>query len=103
MVDTTVWDTVGTMDTDTTTARGLLMPNLKPKLKLILPLMLGTDTMAVDTDMADTDMADTGMAADTADTTVMANRFLNSNILPFFKITPLWSFRNLHYCPLQYY
>merc|ERR1711935_530486 len=74
MVDTTVWDTVDTMDTDTTTARGLLMPNLKPKPKLILPLMLGTDTMAVDT----------GMAADTADTTVMANRFLNSNILPFF-------------------
>merc|ERR1711935_699670 len=76
MVDTTVWDTVGTTDTDTTTARGLLMVNLKPrpKPKLILPLMLGTDTMA----------ADTGMAADTADTTVMANRFLNSNILPFF-------------------
>merc|ERR1712008_184965 len=86
MVDTTVWDTVGTTDTDTTTARGLLMPNplLKPHPRLILPLMLGTDTMAVDTDMADTDMADTGMAADTADTTVMANRFLNSNILPFF-------------------
>jgi hypothetical protein len=89
----TVWDTVATTDTDipvltvmptTTLARGLLMPNLKPKPKLILPLMLGTDTMAVDTDMADTDMADTGMAADTADTTVMANRFLNSNILPFF-------------------
>merc|ERR1711956_143459 len=85
----TVWDTVATTDTDipvltvmptTTLARGLLMP--KPK--LILPLMLGTDTMAVDTDMADTDMADTGMAADTADTTVMANGFLNSNILPFF-------------------
>merc|ERR1712086_1078528 len=56
-----------------------------------------------DTDTADTDMADTGMAADTADTTVMANRFLNSNILPFFLITPLWSFRNLNYCPLQYY
>merc|ERR1711935_1247469 len=75
----TVWDTVVTTDTDipvltvmptTTLARG--------------PLMLGTDTMAVDTDMADTDMVDTGMAADTADTTVMANRFLNSNILPFF-------------------
>merc|ERR1712008_54992 len=90
MVDTTVWDTVGTTDTDTTTARGLLMPNLKPKPhpRLILPLMLGTDTMAVDTDMADTDMADTGMAADTADTTVMANRFLNSNILPFFFNNP---------------
>merc|ERR1712021_38701 len=84
----TVWDIVATTDTDipvltvmptTTLARGLLMPNLKPKPKLILLLMLGTVTMA-----ADTDMADTGMAADTADTTVMANRFLNSNILPFF-------------------
>merc|ERR1712037_1068376 len=61
----TVWDTVDTMDTDipvpmvttdTTTARGLLMPTLKPtpKPKLIPPLMLGTDTMAVtDTDMAE--------------------------------------------------
>merc|ERR1712086_1228547 len=70
MVDTTVWDTVGTTDTDTTTARGLLMLNLKPrpKPKLILPLMLGTDTMAV--------------------ATVMANRFLNSNILPFFLNNP---------------
>merc|ERR1712008_96557 len=68
MVDTTDWGTA--------TARGLLMLTLKPrpKPKLILPLMLGTDTMA----------ADTGMAADMADTTVMANRFLNSNILPFF-------------------
>merc|ERR1719464_2317556 len=54
----TVWDTVATTDTDipvvtvmsTTTARGLLMPNLKPKPKLIPLLMLGTDTMAVDTD-----------------------------------------------------
>merc|ERR1712203_245694 len=72
--DTTVWDTVATMDTvwdtvattdtdipvltdttDTTLARGLLMPNLKPKPKLIPLLMLGTDTMAVDTD---TGMAD---------------------------------------------
>merc|ERR1719350_1134049 len=60
----TVWDTVDTTDTDilvltdttdTTTARGLLMPNLKPKPKLIPLLMLGTDTMAVDTD---TGMAD---------------------------------------------
>merc|ERR1712076_180229 len=66
----TVWDTVDTMDTDipvltdtmdTALARGLLMPNLKPKPKLIPLLMLGTDTMAVDT---------TGMAEDTmADTT----------------------------------
>merc|ERR1712158_104775 len=55
----TVWDTVDTTDTDipvltdttdTTLARGLLMPNLKPKPKLIPLLMLGTDTMAVDTD-----------------------------------------------------
>merc|ERR1712210_429594 len=67
----TVWDTVDTTDTDipvpmvttdTTTARGLLMPNLKPnpKPKLIPPLMLGTDTMAVtDTDMAEDTMVDT--------------------------------------------
>merc|ERR1712037_489807 len=46
--------------TDTTTARGLLMPNLKPNPKLIPPLMLGTDTMAVtDTDMAEDTMVDT--------------------------------------------
>jgi hypothetical protein len=80
----TVWDTVATTDTDipvltvtsTTTARGLLMLNLKPMLmpKLIPPLMLGTDTMAVDTDtvMADhtmVDTTDTVMDTDT-DTTV---------------------------------
>merc|ERR1711997_963804 len=64
----TVWDTVDTTDTDipvltdttdTTLARGLLMPNLKPK--LIPLLMLGMDTMAVDTDtgMAEDTMADT--------------------------------------------
>merc|ERR1711971_1085599 len=48
-------------DTDTILARGLLMPNLKPKPKLIPLLMLGTDTMAVDTDtgMADHTMVDT--------------------------------------------
>merc|ERR1712051_986776 len=47
--------------TDTTTARGLLMPILKPMLmpKLIPPLMLGTDTMAMDTGMADHTMVDT--------------------------------------------
>merc|ERR1719350_2647030 len=61
------------MDTDTL-ARGLLMPNLKPKPKLIPLLMLGTDTMAVDTDMgmADhtmVDTTDTVMDTDT-DTTV---------------------------------
>merc|ERR1711997_476109 len=52
--------------TDTTLARGLLMPNLKPKL---IPLLkLGTDTMAVHTDtMVDT--TDTVMDTDT-DTTV---------------------------------
>merc|ERR1712242_566454 len=77
----TVWDTVDTTDTDipvltdttdTTLARGLLMPNLKPKPKLILLLMLGTDTMAVlTTGMADTmaDTTDTVMDTDT-DTTV---------------------------------
>merc|ERR1712158_241882 len=79
----TVWDTVDTTDTDipvltdttdTTLARGLLMPNLKPKPKLIPLLMLGTDTMAVDTDtgMADhtmVDTMDTVMDMDT-DTTV---------------------------------
>merc|ERR1712172_362519 len=82
--DTTVWDTVATTDTvwdttdtatDTTLARGLLMPNLKPKLKLIPLLRLGTDTMAVpttDTDMAEdtmVDTTDTVMDTDT-DTTV---------------------------------
>merc|ERR1712203_1203085 len=55
----TVWDTVDTTDTDipvltdttdTTSARGLLMPNLRPKPKLIPLLRLGTDTMAVHTD-----------------------------------------------------
>merc|ERR1740129_565539 len=62
--------------TDTTSARGLLMPNLKPMLmpKLIPPLMLGTDIMVVDTDtgMADhtmVDTTDTVMDTDT-DTTV---------------------------------
>jgi hypothetical protein len=100
-----VWDTVATItDTDipvltvmptTTLARGLLMPNLKPKPKLIPPLMLGTDTMAVDTVMAmDTDMVDTmvdtvdTMAVDTdmavTDTTVKKT-VLDCNILPFFK------------------
>merc|ERR1719291_867064 len=54
--------------TDTTSARGMLMPKLKPM------LMLGTDTMAVDTDtgMADhtmVDTMDTVMDMDT-DTTV---------------------------------
>merc|ERR1712051_1045814 len=94
MVDTAVMDTVldivDTMvvmpvilivltDTDTTTARGLLMPNLR--LMLMPLLMPTTDTTAVDTDtelMAlDTDMVDTvdTMAVDTdtvtdTDTTV---------------------------------
>merc|ERR1712088_647200 len=60
--------------TDTTLARGLLMPNLKPKPKLIPPLMLGTDTMdTLDiTGMAEdtmVDTMDTVMDTDT-DTTV---------------------------------
>merc|ERR1712172_455489 len=50
------------VDTDTTEARGLLMPNLKPKLPLLPPLKLmpnlkpgdTVDTMAVDTDTVDT-------------------------------------------------
>merc|ERR1712172_218016 len=78
----TVWDTVDTTDTDipvpmvttdTTTARGLLMPTLKPnpKPKLILLLMLGTDTMAVtDTDMAEDTMVDTTDTLTDTDTTV---------------------------------
>merc|ERR1719382_240819 len=66
----TVWDTVDTTDTDipvltdttdTTLARGLLMPNLKLKPKLIPLLMLGTDTMdTLDiTGMAEDTMVDT--------------------------------------------
>merc|ERR1712088_596128 len=61
--------------TDTTLARGLLMPNLKPKPKLIPLLKLGTDTMAAlttDTDMVEdtmVDTTDTVMDTDT-DTTV---------------------------------
>merc|ERR1719273_1636328 len=66
----TVWDTVDTTDTDipvlmdttdTTLARGLLMPNLKPKPKLIPLLMLFTDTMdTLDiTGMAEDTMVDT--------------------------------------------
>merc|ERR1712008_43599 len=99
----TVWDTVATTDTDipvltvmpTTTARGPLMPNplLKPHPRPMLkPLLTMVDTMAVDTVMVDTAVM------------VMANR--NCFILEYlaiFLIIPLWSFRNLHYCPLQYY
>merc|ERR1712051_582677 len=64
-------------DTDTdTSARGLLMPNLRPM--LMLPLMPTTDTMAVDTDtvmavmVLDTDTVDTvdTMAVDTDMVTV---------------------------------
>merc|ERR1719382_1954973 len=68
--------------TDTTLARGLLMPNLKPKPMLIPLLMLGTDTMAVDTD--------TVMDMDT-DTTVKKT-ILECNILPFFKQPPFGAF-----------
>merc|ERR1711894_678118 len=68
-----------------TTARGLLMLNLKPnpKPKLMPPLMLGTDTMAVLTDI-------TGMAEDTmVDTT---DTVIECNILPFFKQPPFGAF-----------
>merc|ERR1719222_1292214 len=66
--------------TDTTTARGLLMPNLKPnpKPKLIPPLMLGTDTMDTLTD-TDTD-------------TTVKKTVLECNILPFFKQPPFGAF-----------
>merc|ERR1712086_921016 len=115
----TVWDTIATTDTDipvltvmptTTSARGLLMPNLKPKLHprpMPKPLLTMVDTTvmvdtAVDTDTVDTMVVDTVMV-DTADT-VMANRnCFRLEYLAIFLITPLWSFRNLHYCPLQYY
>merc|ERR1712051_921569 len=88
----TVWDTVDTTDTDipvltdttTTTARGLLMLNLKPnpKPKLMPPLMLGTDTMV--------DTTDTVMDTDT-DTTVKKT-VIECNILPFFKQPPFGAF-----------
>merc|ERR1712008_609302 len=118
MADTVVdTDTVTHTDTDTTTARGplmlnpLLMPHPRP---MLMPLLTMVDTMAVDTVMVDTavdtDTVDT-MAVDTVmvdtavDTpTVMANRnCFRLEYLAIFLITPLWSFRNLHYCPLQYY
>merc|ERR1740129_331430 len=87
----TVWDTVDTTDTDipvlmvttdTTSARGLLMPNLKPMLmpKLIPPLMRGTDTMAgdTDTDMADHTMVDTtDTVTDTDTDTTVKNCFFD--------------------------
>merc|ERR1712088_785013 len=64
--------------TDTTLARGLLMPNLKPrpKPKLIPLLMLGTDTMAVDTDtgMADHTMVDTMDTVMDMDTDTMVKK-----------------------------
>merc|ERR1719162_177410 len=96
----TVWDTVATTDIPvltvmpTTTARGPLMPN--PLLKLHPRPMLKPLLTMVDT----TVMVDT--AVDTH--TVMANRnCFRLEYLAIFLITPLWSFRNLHYCPLQYY
>merc|ERR1711935_534048 len=117
----TVWDTVATTDTDipvltvmpTTTARGLLMPNLKPKphpRPMLKPLLTMVDTTvmvdtAEDTDTVDTMVVDTVMVDTAVDThTVMANRnCFRLEYLAIFLITPLWSFRNLHYCPLQYY
>merc|ERR1712037_514294 len=76
--------------TDTTTARGLLMPNLKPN----PPLMLGTDTMAVtDTDMAEDTMVDTtDTLTDTDTDTTVKKTVLECNILPFFKQPPFGAF-----------
>merc|ERR1712008_146989 len=83
----TVWDTVATTDTDipvltvmpTTTARGPLMPNLRPMLKPLLTMVDTTvmvDTV-VDTDTVDTMAVDTVMVDTAVDThTVMANRKL---------------------------
>merc|ERR1719464_1476870 len=63
-VDTTAVDTMDTaVHTDTTVARGLLMPPLKPKL---MP-MLTTDT--VDTTAVDTDTVDTTDTLTDTDTT----------------------------------
>merc|ERR1712008_164128 len=100
MVDTTVWDTVGTTDTDTTTARGLLMPNLKPKphpRPMLKPLLTMVDTTvmvdtALDTDTVDTMVVDTVMVDTAVDThTVMANRncFRLEYLAIFFNNPPL--------------
>merc|ERR1739838_950403 len=75
-------------------ARGLLMLNLKPMLmpKLIPPLMLGTDTMAVDTvtGMADHTMVDTtDTVTDTDTDTTVKKTILECNILPFLNNPPL--------------
>merc|ERR1712037_951262 len=79
--------------TDTTTARGLLMPNLKPnpKPKLIPPLMLGTDTMAVtDTDMAEDTMVDTtDTLTDTDTDTTVKKLFYNVISCHFLNNPPL--------------
>merc|ERR1712051_575139 len=78
--------------TDTTSARGLLMPNLKPM--LMPPLMLGTDTMAVDTDtgMADHTMVDTTDTVTDTDTdtdTTVKNCFFNVISCHFLNNPPL--------------
>merc|ERR1719330_1580952 len=83
--------------TDITSARGLLMPNLKPMLmpKLIPPLMLGTDTMAVDTDtgMADHTMVDTtDTVTDTDTDTTVEKLFFNVISCHFFKQPPFGAF-----------
>merc|ERR1712083_881205 len=65
--------------TDTTLARGLLMPKLNPL------LMLGTDTMDIldITGMAEDTMVDTMDTVMDTDTGVK-KLFLECNILPFF-------------------
>merc|ERR1712008_230135 len=89
MVDTTVWDTVDTTDTDTTTARPPLRPPLRPTLMPLLTTMVDTtaadtDTvMAADTDMVDTTTVDT-TAVDTdtvTDTDIMVKLLLKLQLL----------------------
>merc|ERR1712051_150849 len=79
--------------TDTTTARGLLMPTLKPnpKPKLIPLLMLGMDTMAVtDTDMAEDTMVDTTHTLTDTDTdTTVKKLFYNVISCHFLNNPPL--------------
>merc|ERR1719500_1162050 len=69
------------------------MPNLKPMLmpKLIPPLMLGTDTMAVtDTGMADHTMVDTtDTVTDTDTDTTVKNCFFNVISCHFLNNPPL--------------
>merc|ERR1712032_1389063 len=60
---------VDTVDTEATTARGMLMPRLPPPLRLMLSPAMDTDTTAVDTVMAvDMDMAVMDVSMEDTDT-----------------------------------